>query len=324
MSKRKGGDFQNEAARRWRNMNKVPHMRQRDIYNLLDKEIDVILDQVTASRKERGKQFPDYVANGFANLSTALWFYNYVHNHVDTRKDRIKTDLTSDQIQSLLAILADVYSKSQGSFYQNQVQEFEPRNRYISKAFIAMMPRLYRLTGMLDELSKEARRDLTIQIYGDPVYKFKYVHRIINESTSSDKRKLKFLKRAYGERYIVMVGAAMTTEGNGSDCLAMVFDDMSKSKKKRRALYIQSYAEAYKKNGPSRYFRMDRSFYDKNKKLIKLLIGTKKHPNRAVDIGYRKAFKDMKAGKAPDKSRDRKDRRPLGVRRDDHNRKRMA
>lgn len=316
MSRKKGGgDFQNITAKKWRNTNKIPLMSQKEIFKLLNEDIDTILQQVTCARKGtryNGKiiQHPDYIANGFANISTAFWFLSYVQAHVRVKKKShcIHTDLTRDQVESLKSILADAYGKSLGGVYSSQVQDDARRNEYISKAFIRLMPNLYHLTGKLKGLSKSGRRELTIQIYGDPVFKFRYVHRKINESTVSDKKKLKFLKTAYGKRYIAMVGAAMTTEGNGSDCLAMVYDDLMSKKKKKRGPYIQAYAEAYKRNGPSRYFRMDRNFYDKNKKLIKLLISDKKHPKRAIDLGYVKAFEDMKRGKPPETRKNKENR----------------
>ncbi|MCM1230210.1 MAG: hypothetical protein NC489_08755 [Ruminococcus flavefaciens] len=213
------------------------------------------------------------------------------------KKDHLKTDLTKDQVESLKSILADAYRKSCSSMYTNQSQEYTERNALITSAFIMLSPDTYRESRKLEGLTKSIRQELTIQVYGDPVHNFRYIHRIINKSTVSDKKKLKYLKAVYGKRFTAMVGAAMTTEGNNSDCLAMIFELIQKTKKKKRGKFIQAYAEAYKKNNPSRYFRMDKSFYDENKKLIKLLIGKKKHPERAIDAGYRKAFADMMEGK---------------------------
>ncbi|MCM1531868.1 MAG: hypothetical protein NC114_06310 [Ruminococcus flavefaciens] len=298
MSKRKGGggDFKNRAAKRFKDMSKVDLMAQDEVFDILDSDIGEMLEQVTAHREHRGP-FPTYIGNAFANLSTSVWFSEYIKNHVRVKKDHLKTDLTKSQVESLKSILADAYRKSCSSAYTNQSQEYTERNALITSAFIMLSPDTYRASKKLDGLTKSNRQELTIQVYGDPVHNFKYIHRIINKSTVSDKKKIKYLKSVYGKRFTAMVGAAMTTEGNNSDCLAMIFELIQKTKKKKRGKYIRAYAEAYKKNNPGRYFRMDKSFYDENKKLIKLLIGKKKHPERAIDAGYRKAFADMMEGK---------------------------
>lgn len=313
MSKKgNGGGFQNRAAKRFKAIDKVATMSQEEIFDILFKDIEMILDQVTAHRDHRG-QFPTYISNAFANLSTAVWFKEFVDDHVKVKKkEYLKTSLTKDQVESLKSILADAYRKSCSSFYACNPLEYEERNQQLTEAFIKLDPHGYRLTRKLEGLTPQLRRNLTIQVYGDPVYNFRQVHKIINKSTASDKKKLKYLKAAYGKRFTAAVGAAMTTEGNNSDCLALLFDYMSDKKKKKRAKFIQAYAEAYKFNQPSRYFRMDAAFYEKNKKLIKLLIGKKKHPERAVDAGYRKAFACMllPAGRG-DKKADRKSGRPF-------------
>lgn len=300
MSKRKGGgggDFKNRAAKRFKDMSKVDTMSQKEIFDILSSDIVEILEQVTAHREHRGN-FPSYVGNAFANISTALWFDQFIIKHVKTKKDWLKTNLTKSQVESLKSILADAYRKSCSSVYTNQNEEYSERNALITDAFIRLDPHNYYLSRKLDGLTKSLRRELTIQVYGDPVYSFRYIHRILNKSTVSDKKKLRYLRAVYGKRFTSMIGAAMTTEGNNSDCLAMLFDfAFVRTKKKKRGKFIQAYAEAYKRNNPSRYFRMDQNFYLENKKLIKLLIGKKKHPERAIDAGYRKAFADMREGK---------------------------
>lgn len=305
MSRKKGGggDFKNRAAKRFKD--KVDQMSQREVFEILDEDIETILDQMTAHREHRGT-FPTYIGNAFANISTAVWFSEYVIDHVKVKKGYLKTDLTKAQVESLKSILADAYRKSCSGVFANQSQEYSERNALITAAFVKLSPATYRESKKLEGLTRSNREELTIQVFGDPVYNFRYVHKIINKSTVSDKKKMKYLKRVYGKRFTAMVGAAMTTEGNNSDCLAMLFEHIGNTKKKKRGKYLQAYAEAYKKNYPSRYFRLDKSFYEDNKKLIKLLIGKKKHPERAIDAGYRKAFADMMADK-PATSRSKKD-----------------
>jgi len=298
-NKNKNNKFTNRAAKRFNDMSKVDIMPQDEIYEIWDSDMKTVLDQVTAYREHKpNSPYPPYVANAFANLSTTLYFYEYVHDHVKIKKKgKVKTDLEDADLESLRMIIADVYRKSIIGNYSNQQQETLKRNELLSKTFKLLCPRIYRLTRKFEGLSKSQCRDLTIQFYGDPVYNFKFIHKRINESTIPDKKKLKLLQKIYGKKkFVAAVGAAMTVEGNNSDCLAMLFKFMMKLKKKKRAKYVRAYAEAYKKVKVTRYFRIDQSFYDKNRPIIKEL--------GRIDIGYKKAFKDLKGST--------KDRRPKG------------
>ena len=289
MSKGKGNKFSNLAARKFNDMSKVDTMAQKDVFDILEKDIKTILQQFTDYRKRvQGATYPTYVANAFANISTVLFFQEYVDDHVKvTKKDKIKSDLDKDELESLRQILAEAYKKSQTNFYANQAQEYPERNKMISKTFTKLYPKVWARTKKLKGLSKSQRRDLTIQVYGDPVYNFKFIHKIINQSTVSEKRKLKILKKLYDKRFVKAVGAAMTVEGNSSDCLAMLYGYMAGLKKKKRAPYILAYAEAYKKN-KSRYFRIDGDFYETNKDIIKEMI--------KLDLGFKKSVKNLKSG----------------------------
>lgn len=305
MSKNKGnGDFPNKAAKKFKQLDKVDLMTQQEIFEIFDEEIGTILGQYTAHREHRGR-YPQYVSNAFANLSTALWVYNYVDEHIKIKKHgKIKTDLSEDELESLRTMIADAYKKSATNQYPQQIQEFKERNELLSKAFIKLSPTVYKLTKQLNvkskvkkslsdtgnkkQLSKSQRRDLTIQIYGDPVNNMRFVHKIFNHSSLSDKKKLKLMKEMYGkERFIDAVGAAMTVDNNNSDCLAMLYDHLMNSKKKKRAKYILAYAKAYKKNKTSNFRLQGGEFYTKNKKMIKEL-------EDRWDIGFKKAFKNLK------------------------------
>lgn len=295
-SKNKNNKFSNRAAKRFNDMSKVDVMSQDEIFEILDGDMKIMLDQVTAYRDHKpGASYPQYVASAFANLSTTLYFYDYVHDHVKVKKNgKVKTDLDDADLESLRMIISDVYRKSIIGVYHNQQQEDITRNRLLSKAFVVLCPRIYHLTRKFDGLSKSQCRDLTINFYGDPVYTFKFIHKRINESSISNKKKLKLLRKIYGKkRFVDAVGAAMTVEGNNSDCLFMLFKFMCKLKKKKRAKYIRAYAEAYKRVKVSKYFKIDQEFYDENKRIIKEL--------GRIDIGYKKAFRDVK-GRAKDKS----------------------
>lgn len=300
MSKNKGGDFQNRAAKRFKTPDKVDLMSQQEIFEIFDEDIETILDQVTAARNHSGK-YPVYVTqNAFVNLSTPLWFSLYVKDHCKvSKKGKLKTDLTDDQIESLKSILADAYKKSATNQYSQQTQEFKDRNKILGKTFIILEPRIYKLAKKL-KLSSSQTRDLTIQVYGDPVNNMRFIHKLFNHSPLPEEKKLKICKKMYGkERFIDAVGAAMTVDSNTSDFLVTLYEYMMDKKTRKRAPYVLAYARAYKKNKSCNYRLQGGEFYKKNRKLIKEL--------KELDIGFKKAFKNLKPKKdGKDSKKDRK------------------
>lgn len=282
-----GGDFNNRAARRFKQPDKVDLMPQEEIFEIFDEDITLILEQVTKNRNHQGK-WPQYISNAFANLSTPLWFKMYIEEHVriKKKKHKMKTDLSEEEISSLKQILADAYKRSATNQFPQQTQEFKERNELLSKAFIMLDPLVYHQTKKLG-LSKAQRRELVIQIYGDPVNNMRFVHKIFNHSNLSDKKKLKLMKKMYGKkRFLDAVGAAMTVDSNNSDCIAMLYDYMMDLKLKKRAPILIAYAKAYKKNKSNNFRLTGGEFYGENKKLIKEL--------KRRDIGFKKAFKSLK------------------------------
>ena len=295
MSKKGSDGFQNRAAMKFKQPDKIDLMTQQDIFKIFDDEIDTILDQVTANREHRGK-YPTYVANAFANLSTALWFKEYVNDHCKiTKKGKFKTDLTDDQVESLRTLLAEAYKKSATNQYAQQTQEYDERNKMLSKTFIILYWKVYRLARKL-KVEETYTRDLTIQVYGDPTNNMKFIHKIFKRSVLSDKKKIKLMKEMYKAypkdnpgRFQMAVGAAMTVDSNSSDMIAALYTYMMKLKKKKRAPIIMAYAMAYKKNKSNNFRLTGGEFYKKNKPMIKEL--------KEIDIGFKKAFKPLKAKK---------------------------
>lgn len=309
MSKNKGGSgFDNRAARRFAKIDKVDLMSQQEIFEIMDEDISTILGQYTAAREHKGK-FPQYMSNAFANLSTALWVKLYVEEHVKVKrkkngKCKIKTDLSEDELESLRTMIADAFKKSVLSTYQQQAQELTDRNKLLSKAFIILYPEVYDMTAVLSvkvkkrllddkvkkrkrALSKAQRRELTIQIYGDPITNMRSIRKLFDNSPVSDKKKLKLLKKMYGDRFAAAVGAAMTVDNNNSDFIAMLYEHLMDSKKKKRADYVLAYAIAYKKNKTHNFRLEGGDFYKRNKKLMKEL-------EKRWDIGFKKAFTKLK------------------------------
>lgn len=303
MSKNKGGadGFNNRAAKKFRQPDKVDLMSQQEIFDIFDEDIGTILGQYTAARNHEGK-FPQYVANAFANLSTSLWVYRYVDDHVNAKikkksgKLKYSTDLSEDDIESLKTMISDAFKKSATNQFPGQTQEFKERNKLLSKAFAVLDPLTVHLARKL-KLDESQCRELAIQVYGDPTNNFRQIHKINNHSTVSDKKKLKLLKAMYGKkRFVNAVGAAMTVDNNNSDCLAMLYEYFCGLKKKKRAPILLAYARSYKKNKSYNFRLNDGKFYEKNKDLIKEL----KH----CDIGFKKAFKQLKPKKVADKMKE--------------------
>ncbi len=321
MSKNKGGSgFDNRAARRFAKIERVDQMSQQEVFEILDGDITTILAQYTAARERQGK-FPQYMANAFANLSTALWVKRYVDANIKVKVKKkkgkvksvsIRTSLSEDEVESLRVMIADAYKKSASNVYSQQTQEYLDRNKLLSKAFIKLCPELYLLTKKLcvrvkrrpldDDkkrrraLTKAERRDLTIQVYGDPVSNMRFVRKLFDKSPLSDKKKLKLMKAMYGDRFPMAVGAAMTVDNNSSDCLAMLYEHLMKSKKKKRADYVLAYAVAFKKNKTYNFRLEGGEFYKRNKKFCKELA-------KEWDIGFKKAFAKLKPKRKSDEQR---------------------
>ena len=248
---------------------------------------------------DRGAKYPEYVVNMFGNLSTCLYFSNYIkaHSKYSKKKKTYKTDLSEDDIISLKQILADAYKKSATNYFSEMTMEFTDRNKLLSKAFIIIDWDNYRLSKKLG-LKDAQRRDLCIQIFGDPAYNMRYIHKIVNCSPLDDEKRFKIIRKMYGKkRFVDAVGAAMTIDANNSDFITYLVEYVMKMKKtKKRAPYLLAYANAFKTNKTTNFRLINEKFYRKNKKLIKELVNE-------VDIKYKKAFKQIKHSK--DKNADK-------------------
>lgn len=299
MSKKgKGGDggFQNRAARKFKENNKVSLMSQQEIFEIMDEDLHTILEQITDSRTHKpGAKYPTYTGNMFANLSVPLYLLWFIRNNVKvTKKGKLKTDeLSEDEIESMKQLLADAFKRSSSNQYQNQVQEFADRNKMLLQAFALLDPKRLKIAKKL-KLDKHQTRTLLIQTYGEPKYNMRFVHKIFNASAVPEKKKLKIMKKLYGDRFYEAVGAAMTVSFANSDMLAQLFEFIKGLKKKKRTLVLMAYAEAYKLNGTS-YHQLTDKWADskKNRKIIRKL--------RMLDIGYKKAFKHLNQVNTPRK-----------------------
>lgn len=314
MSRKKNDQqgFNNRAARKFKDNNKADLLPQEEVYRILDSDMPVILGQVEDYRNHvNGAKYPAYIANMFANLSVPLYFFEYVKAHVKIKKKKkIKTDLTGEQLDALRHIIADVYKRSVSAQYQNQSQEFKDRNVLLLRTFEILSWKDRKIAKKLG-LGKADTRELLMQVYGEPCYNMRYIHKLFNKADVSvgNKKKRKILRKLYGSkaRYIDAVGASLAVgNSNNSDFLDMLYkyimwkpitETTSKKKKRKilmhRAPFIRAYAEAYKRVRVHSA-KVNSEFAYENRKIIRELV--------MIDIGYRKAFADLKGSVSKDPS----------------------
>ena len=82
-NKNKSSGFNNYAAKKFSDVNKVPKLSQYKIMGILESDMEIMIEQVTKNRAgEKDAKYPQYITNGFANLSTAKLFYDYIKENV--------------------------------------------------------------------------------------------------------------------------------------------------------------------------------------------------------------------------------------------------
>lgn len=295
---KKGNGFSNKAARKFDEPNKVDLYSEDEIYEVLNEDVDVILDQLTANREHRGR-FPKYTGNMFANISTAKYFYEYVKENWG--------DLTKEEKLSMKSLISQAFKDSVSMKYQNQAMENGDRNEYLRETFYAMSKKAYKVAKKLG-LEKDKTKELIIQAYIEPKYAIKQVAKLFDMSTLSDKKKMKLLKEIYGgkERFVDAVGASLTVDFNSSDFVHMVYGFVMKLKKDKRKKFIEAYAINFKKIKKSS-FVLKGDFLEKNARIIKRLIRKDRGYKKAFDIGVNKVAKNGKKDKKQKKSSVEKD-----------------
>ena len=234
MSKnRGGGEFQNSAAKKFKNLELIPTMDQEEIFDTLDDNIDIILEQTKRSLDHMGK-FPMYILNAFANLSTALWFYCYVADGCKQKKRKVVVNFDEDDREALKNILYRAYKKSVTNFFAQQTQEFVHGAKYIYRSF--------------DESSVSSKKKLQLlkKLYGDRYYDALGALLTCNNNKSD------------------LIGLAYDT--------LMRPKGKKKRRMKAQLRIMRAYAIAYKTN-QTQYFKMAQAeCYTKFKDIIGVLI----------------------------------------------------
>lgn len=285
--------FENRSAKVFgqNDLKKIEKMSEEEIFNILKKDIDVIIKQMVAHRQhQRGAKYPSYITNAFANISTArfmLWF-------VDSKRK----ELTEEEIDAVRVILMDAYRASTTrKLFSNQMLEYMDRNDMLREAFHTISKKPYKLTKQLKlnkvdaDSAKALREELIIQLFCDPMVATRQVARIMNKSNIHDKKKIKFLKMMYGEdNFITMCGRTLCIESANSDFVPMIFTYMATAKKKERKRILRAYATAFKEFKTSCQLLRNEEFYEDNKKIMKKLWKTE-------DLGFKKAFSHIKPKK---------------------------
>lgn len=297
MSKKGKGGFANRAARRFADITKVELMPQEEIFDIFKGDLGDMLDQVTAARRGDGP-YPTYIANAFANVSSALFLKEFAKANVEKDKSkkriRIITPLSDDELESLRHIVAEAYKKSERREYEAQALDYDLRNEYLGKAFARLCPVQYAMVKELPSLTKSERLSLLVNTYGDPTYTVRRVRVLMDKAGGpmgeggvrmTDEEKLEFLKELYGQRFDQFVGASMTvgdSMSSDSDLLLALFKFMDGCKKKRKRRILRYYATAYKRVKGVPFYRMNGEFFGDNEKLVEKLI--------KEDAGFKKAF----------------------------------
>lgn len=335
MSKKgKGNGFENRAAKRFGDPFKSSLLSEDEVYRILSKDINIMLDQMTAHRTHKmGAKYPTYINDVFVNLSSAKFFYEYVMEHAERKKRGVITDLTGDQVISLKKILSDAYRNYANSRNKDQLKaiiaDYTDRLDYLGRAYVQLDPVIFDMSKKLDLGDKKERAEFCVHMANDPQKSTKQIATFFDKSTLSNKKKLELLqdmckkkplvgikcdkpatdedddknndnyrKRKELPKFIMLAGATLTMNKNGSDFFDMIFDHIMKQKKKRRIKYLEAYAIAYK-TVMYHNKRLEGDFYKKNKKLIKKLVGSKKHLFiDGKDVGFKKAFSGLKPDKA--------------------------
>lgn len=299
MSKKGKGGFANRAARRFADMTKVELMSQDEIYDILKSDLKDILEQVTVARRGEGP-YPAYIGNAFANVSAALFMYEFAKENVKAEKGkkriRVKTPLSDDELESLRHIVSEAFKKSERREYEAQALDYDLRQKYLGKAFAKLSPAQYAMVKELPTLTKPERLSLLVNTYGDPTFTVRRVRVLMDKVGGAtdggvrmtDEEKLEFLRELYGPNFDQFVGAAMTvgdSMSSDSDLLLALFKFMDGCKKKRKRRILAYYATAYKRVKGVPFYRMNGSFFGDNERLIKKLVKS--------DAGFKKAFTPM-------------------------------
>lgn len=319
-NKNKSGGFNNYAARKFADANKVPKMSQHKIMGILESDMAIMIDQVAKNRAgEKDAKYPQYITNGFANLSTAKLFYDYIKTNVKINKkdgsiNTKKTDMTFSEVDALRVIIANAMSASLTGQFPNESPDYAERNEYLAKSFQRLDPVRYKMTKKLKLDSNMTRRKLIISVFLDPRFEAKRVMNIFDKSGIPDKKKMKLLMKLYrltedelsikeikddhlgldddpnyvpGEmsRFAEAIGYIFTLESANSDFAEMCIRYVSKRKKRDRKVFLMEFAEAFKVRKTSNFLLKSGDFYDKNRKIMKKLV--------KMDVGYRKAFRSL-------------------------------
>ena len=162
MGKGKGDGYQNLAAKRFKDVQKTALMSEEEVYHILQKDLEVILDQMTAHResqrqaemKRNGEKvkgarkgfvkFPNYTKNMFANLSVAKCFYELVG---EWKKGNIS--FTKEQRESIKMLLASAYIETISRNKIYPVRDDEYRCEYLCEAFRKLDKKHYKIAHKL-------------------------------------------------------------------------------------------------------------------------------------------------------------------------------
>lgn len=325
MGKNKGDGYQNLAAKRFKDIQRTALMPESEVYYILQKDLETILDQMTAYResqkqaemKRNGEKvkgnkgfvkFPNYTKTMFANLSVAKCFYELV---MEYKKGNMS--FTKDQKESLKMLLAGAYIESISRNKVYPVRDDAYRCEYLCKAFKILDRKHYKVALELtsaeirskrpqkpdeDKTPEERRRDRkrrkkrakarACEVIMQAFQDPMYGAKVV--ASEFDKHNLSDKKKLkllkkLYEDRYYIALGTMLGIDGGNSDLVGTIKDAMRKMKKKQRRKILRSFAEYYKRFGSRNFLLDAEFYEKHKKIIKDLI--------FEDIGYKKAFADM-------------------------------
>nr|DAQ98982.1 MAG TPA: hypothetical protein [Caudoviricetes sp.] len=293
MGKNKNGGFQNYAAKKFAQIDRVDQYSEEEIYKILREDLTTILGQINAAKK--GGTYPEYAANMFANLSAAKYVYEFVYLwQKDIKKHGDSDKMNIEEAKALKRLISEAFARKD-KFVNFKLDE-KDRNKYLLEAYAYLDPKGVRHASKLG-LSRKQTIELALRIARPMKYDIDHVVRLFDTSTKSNKKKLKVLKKlADGKKkFTEIIGATLTVTRTSSDFVGMAYKivmpnketgkKLSKKIRKRRTPFIREYATIYKKRKSFNPYLTD-DFYKINKKIIKKLI--------KEDVGFKKAFAVLK------------------------------
>lgn len=336
MGKNRDNKFQNFAAKRLKDMDHVATMCEEEIYDILRKDVKVILEQISdyqetqecGSYHERKKKsnhkgfspYPNYTKNIFANLSGVKFFYELVYMWKEG-----DVDLDKRERNAIKMLLSTAYRDTISKTKIYPVLDDEYRCEMICESFRILDKKHYKMALKLtsyetikasrlkrpdsDKSREEIRREKEIKKAKSIAAACELAIQLFQDPKYTARVVIReFDRRSMSTKKKMKLLKKMYGKRYNSACGAILgieggssdtvgdVKDAIAKMKKKDRVEVLQAYGDYFKRFGKRSFLLDSRFYKKHKKIIKKLI--------REDIGYKKAFAGMK-NKKPSDDKDR-------------------